>query len=557
MYASKIRPKALQTRVADKMSAPPLRRVLAAALAFTLAFALVPAPAASALSPAAVVESKEEVVYATLTGNGLVKAAYVVNHFVMESGGVLYDYGDYDSVQNLSTVEPVNQDLDTITAVVEEGDFYYQGDIAQAHLPWKVQIDYTLDGASVSPGDLGGASGLLGIHIATTRDAQVTDPAFYDNYLLQVQLTLDCAKARGIVAPDATIAAAGTDNTVAFTVLPGKDGDMLLTAQVTDFEMPAIQISALPFAMAFDLPDTDEMVDDMQQLTDAISELDDGVAELKDGTGDLVDASAKINDALALIADGLKNSSIDTSQVTQLATALAQSKTGLDTAIAAVDAQMPTAAEMAALQYALETANPSSPYYISGNDTAFGTVFSTYDSQSAITKLVTSYYVWNGTPAVPSPPTPAVPGVKDGLTQLSAGLGQINTGLIASLSQLAGLKTLTDGIATLSSNYATFHNGLSEYADGVGELKDGTRELYINTDDLPDRVKDEIDSFIADYDKSDFVPVSFVSPANTRVTLVQFVLTTEAIKAPEPEQQPEEAQAPTTLWDRIVALFTS
>ncbi len=49
-----------------------------------------------------------------------------------------------------------------------------------------------------------------------------------------------------------------------------------MTAQVTDFEMEGITLSALPFSMDMDLPDTDEKVDDFRSLADAISDLNDG-----------------------------------------------------------------------------------------------------------------------------------------------------------------------------------------------------------------------------------------------------------------------------------------
>jgi putative membrane protein len=65
-----------------------------------------------------------------------------------------------------------------------------------------------------------------------------------------------------------------------------------------------------------------------------------------------------------------------------------------------------------------------------------------------------------------------------------------------------------------------------------------------------------IDDFTAEYSGDDFLPVSFVSPQNTNIGLVQFVLKCDGIEKPEetvaaPVDEPTE-----TIWDRFTALFT-
>lgn len=79
--------------------------------------------------------------------------------------------------------------------------------------------------------------------------------------------------------------------------------------------------------------------------------------------------------------------------------------------------------------------------------------------------------------------------------------------------------------------------------------------LAQETQGIPDRIQQEIDAMMADYDKSDFQPASFTSSKNMNVTLVQFVMTTDAIEVPEPEQTDEPEQEE-TLIDRFFALFS-
>ena len=60
---------------------------------------------------------------------------------------------------------------------------------------------------------------------------------------------------------------------------------------------------------------------------------------------------------------------------------------------------------------------------------------------------------------------------------------------------------------------------------------------------------------IQSFDKSDFVPGSFLSSRNEQTTAVQFVMRTQAISmaALEPEAEPEIAAL--SFWDRGFNLF--
>ena len=54
---------------------------------------------------------------------------------------------------------------------------------------------------------------------------------------------------------------------------------------------------------------------------------------------------------------------------------------------------------------------------------------------------------------------------------------------------------------------------------------------------LPDQVTDEIEAMTAEYDMSDFKPVSFVSAENTNVNSVQFVIKAEGVKQVKEETE--------------------
>jgi X-X-X-Leu-X-X-Gly heptad repeat protein len=143
--------------------------------------------------------------------------------------------------------------------------------------------------------------------------------------------------------------------------------------------------------------------------------------------------------------------------------------------------------------------------------------------------------------------------LSDYMNQLSASYHSFNE----------GLASYTQGVDTIASNYATLDYGLSRLASGVRDLKAGTSELsggtnglYINVENLPQMIQEQVDEFLEDYQKNDFEPISFVSPMNTQVSLVQFVLLTDAIEIEIPAEA-IDATAPVeeTFLDKLMALF--
>ena len=163
-----------------------VRRVSALALAgCLLAGSSLPAFAAASAA-------KEEVIYANLTASGAVTGVYAVNSFSVQAGDTVADHGSYTAVRNMTTSDAVEQSGDTVTVhVTEDGKLYYEGTMdAATALPWVVKLTYTLDGAEISPDELGGKSGALSIRLQVSRNPDCTG-SFFDDYALQVTMSLD------------------------------------------------------------------------------------------------------------------------------------------------------------------------------------------------------------------------------------------------------------------------------------------------------------------------------------------------------------------------------
>ena len=568
------------------------------------------------LSGAGKTGGKEEVVYATLGADGSVSGVYVVNVLEVLSAGRLTDYGDYAEVKNLTNLEPISCEDGVVSAAGEEGRFYYQGNLQDASLPWKVEIAYALDGAELSAKELAGKDGRLELHIRTAHNSGA-DASCYENYMLQISVTLDAERCKNLTAEGATLANAGKNKLVTFTVMPGTDGDLSLSADVRDFEMEGISISAVPFSMDISMPDLSGMTGEFGELSSAVTQLSDGSAALAEGvkelqtgadalkdgsaeyrkgietlnagSSELTDASEDIRDALSALSSAL-DEGLDAeglSALSALPGALDQFAAGIDE----ISGGLSALGEGFEQAYgALDGAISSIPEAIPESDLQALAVKNYGDA--AFMKLLEQYQAAQTVKGTYEAVRPAFAAVGGTLDTLSQSLDKISGSLQAVSRQLSGsladfdadaLSELADGIGALAAGYAEFHQGLLGYTGGVSELAgnyaaldggigefaagtgtltsgtqqlaDGLSQLNDNTKDLPAQIDETIDELLSGYDTSDFEPVSFVSAKNEGVHAVQFVFTTEGVakeKIVEPEPEPVEEN----FWTRLKNLFS-
>ncbi|WP_308419021.1 YhgE/Pip domain-containing protein [Virgibacillus oceani] len=563
------------------------------------------------------ISSKDEVVYATLSATGDRQEVYVVNTLDVTKAGEVVDYGTYSSLKNLTDLSDMKQTDNMVQVTAPEGKFYYQGNMNDAALPWDIAISYFLDGKEISPEDLAGKEGNVEIHIKTSAN-EGNKSTFYENYLVQISLTLDMEIASNIKAEDGMVANAGKNKQVTFTVMPEDEAELVVEADVDEFELDGINITGVPSTMSVDQPDVDEMTSDMKSLTGAIAEMNDGVGELNSGvseltngvsqlhngseqykngitgldgaSSELVDGSKAIDEALAALSKSLGNAEgMDLSGMEELDEGLTGISSGLHK----------TADGLATLKQnykkAYGTLNAAIKAIPAGVTTEeIEALKNSNADQKAVEKLLETY---NAAQAAKS----TYAGVKqgfdsvditlentiDGISKMANNLDAMADGLSSSLENMdsmEGFARLQEGIASLSANYKTFHSGLVDYTgvvhqlstsyqelntgigdlaegsgkleNGVGELHDGTAQLHQSTKDLSKQMTEEIDQMMDDYDKSDFEAVSFVSAKNKNVNSVQFVLKTESIKQEEPEMPKEQEKEEKGVWARFKDLFS-
>lgn len=259
-------------------------------------------PAALAAEPNT---SKEEVVYVSLDGTGAVEQINVVNIFDLAQAGEIVDYGDYVSVRNMTTTDELTYADGRVSASVGAGKLYYEGRLAEDVMPWTVAIHYYLDGAELTAEELAGKSGEMLITLTVEKnDACPGD--FFENYALQVSLTLDTDRCEDITAADATVANVGGDKQLTYTVLPGRGLDTQITARVTDFEMEGISLNGVAMNLSVEVDDG-ELMDQVRELIDAVAALDDGAAALAEGTAELSGGAEELSAGAATVQSGAAN----------------------------------------------------------------------------------------------------------------------------------------------------------------------------------------------------------------------------------------------------------
>ncbi|PAV29626.1 hypothetical protein CIL05_09630 [Virgibacillus profundi] len=563
------------------------------------------------------ISSKDEVVYATLSPTGDRQEIYVVNTLDVKKEGTVVDYGSYSSLKNLTDLSELDQSDNKVQFTASEGKFYYQGNTEDAALPWDIAVSYSLDGKKISPEELAGKDGRLKIRIETSANETV-NPAFFENYLLQISLTLGSEIASNIKAGDGMVANAGKNKQVTFTVMPEQEEELLVEADVVDFELDGIDITGVPSSMSVEAPDVDEMTGDMKSLTGAITEINDGVGELNNGVSELNNGVAELHDGSAQYKNGIANLDGSSSELINgskeieealgaLSNSLGNTEgmdlsgmeglveglTGISSGLGETADGLGILKQNYAEAYgALDSAITAIPADVTNEE--IQALKNSDADQEVVGKLLETYtaaQAAKGTYAEVKQGFDAVDVTLEktigGLTEMADNLESLANGLTSSLENMdsmEGFKELQEGIASLSSNYKTFHSGLVEYTGGVsqlsssyqdlhngigelsvgtgeletgvGELHNGTTELHESTKDLPEQMTEEIDQMMAEYDKSDFEAVSFVSDKNENVNSVQFVLKTESIKYEEPEATEEPVKEEKGIWDRFKDLFS-
>lgn len=138
----------------------------------------------------------------------------------------------------------------------------------------------------------------------------------------------------------------------------------------------------------------------------------------------------------------------------------------------------------------------------------------------------------------------------NGISSVSAGYSDLSKGV----SQLAsGSKELLNGTGALTSGSRDLYNGVINLCEGTSKLAAGTSQLQNGASGV--NPQGTIDSILSSIGGSQSNPTSFVSPKNTAVSSVQFVIKTDSVEPAYEEEKTETDSTKLSWWQKILKLF--
>ncbi|MEG2938714.1 MAG: hypothetical protein RR829_00660, partial [Oscillospiraceae bacterium] len=139
------------------------------------------------------------------------------------------------------------------------------------------------------------------------------------------------------------------------------------------------------------------------------------------------------------------------------------------------------------------------------------------------------------------------------MENLGGQFSQLKAQLDGIASFYNGLVQYTGGVNQVSDGASKLSGGLKEYKKGVSQLYSGVKQLNDGTSQFSEL--ENSSDLVGDLMGGDFDPISFVSPRNTTVNSVQFVMQTAAVVKPDEAADAIAETKPATFWERIKNLF--
>lgn len=404
---------------------------------------------------------KDETVYATIDGDGTVKAVTVSDQLknISDVKNVT-DKSDLQNIENVKGNETFTSKNGTLTWNTADADICYQGTTTKA-LPVAVKVTYTLDGKQMPASELVGKSGHLVIRYTyennSAEKAEEKTP-----FLMATGLMLDSAVFKNVTVTNGKLLSDGEKEIAIGLGLPSVS-EMLGTdeldipdyfeveADVTKYE--AVEGMTVATNSLFNDLDTEsfdnlsDLQDSMNQLQSASNQLVDGSGKLREGLDTLLSSSGTLTDGINQLATGSSSLAAGTQTLKDGADELSG---GLNTASSKVSNELLPGVQaldngVAQMQGSLTSNLPTLANGVSALDNGIGQVADgTHALKTGIDQVTA------GTHAL-----------YNGLTQAGAGISSVHSGVQALAQKTPELETGATGVSDEAAALATALKGLS------------------------------------------------------------------------------------------------
>lgn len=355
-------------------------------------------------------------------------------------------------------------------------------------------------------------------------------------------------------------------------IAEAQDGIKELTDKSSELVNGSAEIRKALSEIQSALSEVNATVNKLEQFTAASGQIKTGIDSLYSGITELKTAASYDGYKAAVSANGLDIDTLKagneqviaqlTAQITELKTTLAQ--------IQNIPQYAEQAEQLTAQITQLETIAQlltGSNALIGGTEAYFGELQQGISQlETGAKELKTKYAEFDN----------AIGQLAASLSEMMFSMTELKSGIDALVTEYAklhsGIVDYTDGVKKLSDGFAEIADGAKELAkggsdladgakelmDGAAELSDGTAELRKETEKIDSTFSDDLDDLgkmVNSLSGDSGAVKSFVSAKNADISSVQFVIKTDAIKIPEPEEAAPEPEEKLNLWQKLLRLF--
>ena len=276
------------------------RRWIAAGMALILS--LLPVTSFAEEYSSGVAPTCDEAYYAMLDYYGNLQEGSVVKSYVLNGADTITDYGKYDEVTNLTDGTEPTYENGVTTFRFKEGEapdhFYFQGSTREPYetLPWKISMQYQLNGVKKEAEDLAGEKGVVTVELNIVPNEAASQYA-KNNYILMATTMFNQNDILSLKAEGAQVQLVGNLRTVIFAALPGEERHFTMEVGTDRFEFMGFTFLVVPATLA-----QLDMISGLQQNKDGVEE---NFNKLKGSIDETLDAMESMAGPLRSSAAGL------------------------------------------------------------------------------------------------------------------------------------------------------------------------------------------------------------------------------------------------------------
>lgn len=216
----------------------------------------------------------DEAVYVNLDYYGGLKDMRIVKGVTPNGQTTFTDYGDYQSVFNMTSKEKPELGSGIVTWNLESprDRFYYEctpENPETLQMPWTFDVSYKINGRDAAAEECAGQDALIETTITCIPNSNA-DEYYQNNMILMVAALVDLSEGDTLDAPEAQIQSVGTYKTAVFMALPGEEKTFTYRVGSRCYESDGTYIMMMPATMG-----QMDRVRDVREMKEKVSDSHD------------------------------------------------------------------------------------------------------------------------------------------------------------------------------------------------------------------------------------------------------------------------------------------